>query len=140
MICRICGKYSAHTSDIDLRKFVVDNVSYMIPVCVNDNPKDPRFLPHPDAQTKIEEIVRSEIAKRKAEEIAINQKAKEVLAQEEADKKANQERANRDNEERSYKIAMRNFQELTQGNARAKKEIYRMLKEAFEGAEDGNKQ
>lgn len=140
MICKVCGKYSQHTSEIDLRKFRVDGIDYMMPVCVSDNPRDTRFQRHDDEQSKIEEIVRSEIAKRKAEEIAINQKAKEVLAQEEADKKANQERASRDNEERTYKTAMHNFHELTQGNDRAMKEIYRMLKEAFEGVIDGNKQ
>lgn len=138
MQCVICNKYSGHTSDINLDKFRIDGIDYIYPVCQTS--QDGRFTEHKDANEIISEIVHKEQERQKQIEEQLKQRAKEILEKQEADSKANQERIARDNEERTYKTAMHNFHELTQGNDRAMKEIYRTLKEAFEGAEDGNKQ
>lgn len=133
MICRICGKYSNHTNEIALKKFVVDGISYLYPVCSYDNPNDNRFKPHADAQAQIERIVRDEIKQRQADEEALRVKAKEILEKQQAEIKANEERVAKENEERAYRTAMRNFEQLTQGNKRAIREIAKILKEVENG-------
>ena len=59
-------------------------------------------------------------------------KAKELAERREAEFRANEERANKDIEELSYRIALRNFNELVSGNRRAMAEMYRLLKDAYE--------
>lgn len=135
MFCNICGKYSAHTSDIDVRKFRVDGVDYMFAVCVSENPKDTSFKRHKDEQAQIEAIVHKEIEDRKAQEEMLRAKAKEVLLKTETEKREQEERVKRETEERTYTKSMSEFANLTQTNKRAMHDIYKALKQAYEEVE-----
>lgn len=130
MICTICGKISSHTSDINIKKFVVDGITYMYPVCLDNGDFQHS---HKDEQQLIADIVHKEQAKAKELKDRLEQDRKELLAKQEADAKANQERVARDIEEMSYRTAMHNFNDLVQGNKRAMRDIYKMLKDAYDG-------
>ena len=130
MICKICGKIRPNTSDINVKRFVVDGIVYYYPVCLENGDFQHS---HKDEQQLITDIVHKEQNKDKELKEKIEKERKELLAKQEADIKANQERVARDNEEMSYRTAMHNFHELTAGqNKRAMSEIYKALKNAYE--------
>ena len=104
MWCVICRRYSAHVSDVNLRKFRVDGTYYLYPVCKDSY--DGRFKAHSDAQEKIEEIVSNEKERQKQIEDQLKQRAEEIPEKQEIDSKANQERPAREAEERLYNKAM----------------------------------
>lgn len=134
MICIICKKYSSHSSEVNTERFTVDGIAYYFPVCHTS--KDGRFTEHTDAQERIEEIVRSEIAKKKKEEEEIRQRAKEILEKQEAEFKANQERAAKENEERDYRETLAFYH--SHFNKRAIRELYKEIKEIVESGENGD--
>ena len=57
MICKICGKIRPNTSDINVKRFVVDGVAYYYPVCFDNGDFQHS---HKDEQQLIEDIVHKE--------------------------------------------------------------------------------
>lgn len=130
MICKICGKIRPNTSDINVKRFVVDGIVYYFPVCLDNGDFQHS---HKDEQKLIEDIVHREQDKEQELKEKIEKERKELLAKQEADLKANQEKVAKDIEESSYRLAIKNFHDLTAGhNKRAMSEIYKELKDAYE--------
>ncbi|WP_287954656.1 hypothetical protein [Acidiplasma sp.] len=129
MICNICGKYSDHSSDIDFETFVIDGLPMRFVVCQGAT----GYPKHDNALQILTEKYHKKLENQKKLAEEAERKAKELLEKREADLKANQERAEREIAEMAYRNAMHNFHELTNGSEKGMAEIYRILKEAYEG-------
>ena len=102
----------------------------MFPVCLESSDFQHS---HTDEQQLIADIVHREQARDQELKEKIEKERKELLAKQEADAKANQEKVAKDIEESSYRLAIKNFHDLTAGhNKRAMSEIYKALKDAYE--------
>lgn len=125
MICNICKRYSGDTSQVGLRQFNIHGTIRTFAVCLKPE--------HEDALQKLTEMVDAEERAILEKQKKIEEEAKKVLAEEEKRKKEYEQKIARETDEKNYKRAIYNFEQLTGFlNKKAMAYIYKMLKEAYE--------
>lgn len=129
MFCKICNRYSGNASEVNMKQFIIDGLTYYFPVCVD--------IPHKNEVELLKEIMNKENAynnKQKEETEKYLKEIAEKRKKEETERLKVLEKERRQKED--YKALQSPFELLK--NKKAMYEFYKALKDNYENYKEGN--